>query len=1582
MFFMQRIFTFILFLVGTFATINAANYYSVAAAIDPTMVANWNTMADGSGTAPANFTTTGDVFIIQSGHTMTAAGAWAVTGNTIQVDGILTEQAAITCATFQVNAGGIYNHDIANGLIPGTTKSFPSNMGNYGTVVINAWVNNTTVLPTINYGNLTINVTGLTGNWQQAAALVTINGTLNIQSTGSAALRLTASVGATLTVGAYTQSGGTVELTSGASASTLKVAGTFNQTGGSIIKTGAGVGTIEFNGSSLQNVTLGTISNSPNFGISNSSSINLTGTMAIGAAASLIIASAVAEPIANTSSGSVTYNATAILQYTGTANQSITDKVWPTTSSPTLITINNTGTAPTNKVVLNTTAAREFNAGTFTLTTGVVEIVNQDLVFGATSGTAATLTVTGAVNKMFITTGTGYLKKYFGSGGNFSFPVGDDTGTREYAEVYMYFSLMTPAIGTGSYVGVRCLNTTYPGDAPTGDYISRHFIFTHENSDAASKITTGVAYTGTHTVALDLGGQTADVTGTITNVRMFRSSTSAISWIQMNSSGATATSPLGIKVGNQNAGTARPTSDPLNAQVYTGRQYLGQQTYVWNGSVMDGLYTSAANWTPARASTDDGDILQFNASATVTAVTANQSIGKLVVTAGTVSLTGAGTFTIGGGSATGDVDVLNVAASSKLSLNGTYTIQGPSTATTRTAAINGELEIGTGTTTISSANLTTVTFSSTGILTVPSTATGGLTNSAGAAYLVFQTGATYNHLRSGGTVQFLATYNTGTTINVGTSSARLTGHPTFTFPTTLNANLNYYANNSSTFMTMSVATGGTTINGTVNVDNSNLTGVVTFSGTSANTWTFAGATTFNATVRLNTASTSATAPVYNFTKNVSPSLNVSGGSLEQVPTTSTIAGFTTVNITKGITFGNNAILRGNTNTGAVLSGDLQLNINGGDVTFGTGTTWTGLNPSTANSSTGKTQISFLAASGDQNFTPPVTTTGRTSLLASKAAGNVNLLTRNLTTNSVSLTTAKLLIGNNNLIITAVGTAATSGSLTTGTGWVVTDGTGAVTITTLPISYSSTKNKIGVGSSTTSFDPIVVFPYTTASTATVSVKNYFGVASAPRDSSLLVAPSKRVWTVTTPSTNYDLEFAPNNVATAGASATVGKFSAGAWTELTNAAGGTYPYFAHYSVASSNTLYAVADVAQGVFAPLSLTSGASGNFTSSGSWSPAFVPASVDNLTIGHAITLDAAATCKNLTFTGANKLTLGANDMTATGTVTGGSSAGYVVTDGSGKLKIKNVTGGGAKTFPIGTSSTSYDPAVLTPTTTSDIAVKVSATFANAVLDAAKVLPREWDITPTTPSSTTLALTHDAAATAPSIGTVVLGHYTAGAWNETDVTSPAYNAGTRTYSGTCSTFSPFGGGVAGGFAAVLSIEFLSINAQRKGSINVIDWTTANEQNISEFAIERSTNNREWTVVGTQKATGGAKTTTYSFNDATPSLLNYYRIRSIETTGKSNVSKVVAVKRDGGKFALIAVSPIPTIDDVTIDFVVTKQSKLTATITDIVGKVVKQQTIEAVEGNNSLRLSLNHIATGAYILSVNDGDSIVTQRIVKQ
>lgn len=67
----------------------AGTYYSNST--DPTNVNSWWTNTNGTGSHPANFTTSGDIFILQSGQTCATAASWTIgAGVTLQVSGTLS----------------------------------------------------------------------------------------------------------------------------------------------------------------------------------------------------------------------------------------------------------------------------------------------------------------------------------------------------------------------------------------------------------------------------------------------------------------------------------------------------------------------------------------------------------------------------------------------------------------------------------------------------------------------------------------------------------------------------------------------------------------------------------------------------------------------------------------------------------------------------------------------------------------------------------------------------------------------------------------------------------------------------------------------------------------------------------------------------------------------------------------------------------------------------------------------------------------------------------------------------------------------------------------------------------------------------------------------------------------------------------------------------------------------------------------------------------------------------------------------------------------------------------------------------
>lgn len=774
-------------------------------------------------------------------------------------------------ATLSFASGATYNHlhTTAAGTIPTATYNANSN------VVISGYttsINGPIGLTSSTFGNLTWNCTNQGStitNLGLSSSTVNIAGTFTVSSTGTSGnLALSASgTGNTINAGAFAMSGGILNFGTASGVCTLRVAGTFNQSAGTITESSSGTTClIEFNGTSSQNVTLGTITNLFTYRINNNSGISLTGTLPITAGAGLIISSTASDPITG---GTITYTGTTTLTYNGTGNQTMTSNIFPSTSGPTNLVINNTGTAPSNRVNMASIGDRTLT-GTHTQTAGVFTLGNNSLTV------TSTLSGTASATNFIATNGTGELKKVVTATGTTTFPLGDVTGSDEASPVSIN---LTAFVGTSSTIGVKVTDSKHPDDASTNDFLSRYWSFTETGA-------TSYSYTATFTYP------NGEVTGTNSNMRLY--ARNASTWTSIGST------PSATSMSNLSSLTN--VSMPLNATDFTGSTFAGAQTYVWN-QTSDATYTSSSNWTPARTSPDPADILQFSNGGTfkATGIT-TETVGKIELSNNTnVTFESAATATLTINGGTGDD--LSIAAGSSLTIGGATNAITVAFASSTTSQINGTLEI-LASRTYNATNSTT-TVGNGGIIRNAGTVTSSSSN------LSFASGAKYQHnftttsgtvptatWNAASTLEFIG-YTTNTTAPSGISqtfgniiwncsnqtnviasfgASTVTSAGTFTMQSTGAAGGSLALSTSSSAGTL-VCVNYVHNGGTLNLNSSSGNSVVRVSGTltySAGTITETGSGTTNA-FELNGSSTQSIPTTFTLTNDIGYRINNSAG---------------------------------------------------------------------------------------------------------------------------------------------------------------------------------------------------------------------------------------------------------------------------------------------------------------------------------------------------------------------------------------------------------------------------------------------------------------------------------------------------------------------------------------------------------------------------------------------------------------------------------------------------------------------------------------------------------------------------------
>jgi hypothetical protein len=182
---------------------------------------------------------------------------------------------------------------------------------------------------------------------------------------------------------------------------------------------------------------------------------------------------------------------------------------------------------------------------------------------------------------------------------------------------------------------------------------------------------------------------------------------------------------------------------------------------------------------------------------------------------------------------------------------------------------------------------------------------------------------------------------------------------------------------------------------------------------------------------------------------------------------------------------------------------------------------------------------------------------------------------------------------------------------------------------------------------------------------------------------------------------------------------------------------------------------------------------------------------------------------------------------------------------------------------------------------------------------------------------------------------------------------------------------------------IPVELQSFRAYATAKVNTIEWVTATERNTQVHIVERSANGiSNWVRIGQRTAANNSsKPLNYTLNDNAPQCLGYYRLRTIDLDGKETVSKAVSVERLCGEFSLAAVFPNPTDESVTVRYEATQQEAITITVTNVVGQILSVQNAVSKDGFNDLPLSLSAYATGTYFITLSNGTTKITQRIVK-
>jgi hypothetical protein len=346
------------------------------------------------------------------------------------------------------------------------------------------------------------------------------------------------------------------------------------------------------------------------------------------------------------------------------------------------------------------------------------------------------------------------------------------------------------------------------------------------------------------------------------------------------------------------------------------------------------------------------------------------------------------------------------------------------------------------------------------------------------------------------------------------------------------------------------------------------------------------------------------------------------------------------------------------------------------------------------------------------------------------------------------------------------------------------------------------------------------------------------------------------------------------------------------------------------------------------------------------------------------------------------ITLNPNTLTVatSGAIAGGSTASYVVTNGTGRLK-RNGVGATAAFFPIG-DAVYFTPVTLSNAGTADnFAAKFTqlypVCFTTSAQQEASVVGT-WEISEDAPGGSNCTISIDKGSV-PTGSSFSILNATIAHCQGTDIGHlSGMSSGTTVTGSGFTTFSPFGIGNA----AVLPIELLTFDARQQGQTALLTWRTASEQDNDYMAVERSADGRAWAEIG--RVTGAGTTAIpqdYRFVDERPlPRLNYYRLRQVDFDGTYEYHRTVALdfRVEGG--GLWQIFPSLAGEMIQVRLAAPSSQEARVAVVNLQGQVLLQAALPA--GPTELQLDVARLPAGLYAVLIQRGGQRWVERFVKE
>ena len=182
--------------------------------------------------------------------------------------------------------------------------------------------------------------------------------------------------------------------------------------------------------------------------------------------------------------------------------------------------------------------------------------------------------------------------------------------------------------------------------------------------------------------------------------------------------------------------------------------------------------------------------------------------------------------------------------------------------------------------------------------------------------------------------------------------------------------------------------------------------------------------------------------------------------------------------------------------------------------------------------------------------------------------------------------------------------------------------------------------------------------------------------------------------------------------------------------------------------------------------------------------------------------------------------------------------------------------------------------------------------------------------------------------------------------------------------------------------VLPLSLTKFTGTKQNGIIKLNWQTDFEQSIKYYEVQKSNNGVDFKKIGIVNAVGNSIVSQSYFYDDTEMLgnISYYRLKIVEDNNTSKFSKIVIFSSDKG-IITSTISPNPFYSFINVDFETDNAQNIIIRLYDMMGRTVKNITLNARKGNNIFKVSaLEALPGGSYIIEMIAGGERVFKDIL--